>query len=197
MKWFMLFLGFVFFADFFMYVQGQALYLSGSVYPMITLYLLMISETIFYGYVFFKLTNSRILKSIIRVMWLVCIPAYLLSFFLGNNETSKDLMVPATATNIFLAVIAVYYLYLFVLSNDTVSLLREPSWWLATGVALFFSCVSIGFLLYDFILRNNLKMFGTYLYNVTPRFMSLILYSCISICIALYAIRERQKSAFL
>jgi hypothetical protein len=47
-------------------------------------------------------------------------------------------------------------------------------------------------LLYDFILQNNLKLFGIYLYSLIPRFMSLILYSFISVSIVLYARKAKS-----
>jgi hypothetical protein len=196
MGWFVPFLGFVFFADVSVYVQYYVFDLSKSIYLLISIYLLLVSQGFFYGYIFYKLTDSKILQSIIFFMLFVCIPAYVVSFFLENNDSSKYMIVTTIVSNIFLSVIALFYLYLIAINNDSINLLHEPSWWLATGVAVFFSCVSIGFLLYDFILQNNLRLFGMYLYNLIPRLMSLILYSFISISIVLYARRVKQKPAF-
>jgi hypothetical protein len=197
MRWFTPYLGFVFFADFSIYVQLKVFHFPYSGYPRMTLYMILILQAFFYGYIFYELTDSRILKKAVVFMWLACIPTFLLSFFLGNNETSKDLMLPVITSNIFLAVIALFYLYLIILKNDNINLVCEHSWWLAVGIAVFSSCVSIGHLLYDFILQNNLRLFGTYLYNVIPQFMSLILYSFISVSIILYVKKAKRKSAFL
>jgi hypothetical protein len=194
MRWFVPFLGFVFFADSSMYFQIKVK--LPVLYPTITLYLLMISQTIFYGCIFYKLKNDKILRRIVVLMWCICIPVYLLSFFLANNETSKSMLVPAIVSNIFTAVIALYYLYLMIIGNDTIHLGYEFSWWLGIGVSTFFSCVSIGYLLFDFILRNKLVLFGNYLYNTIPQLGSLILYSFISISIFLYAKKVKQETAF-
>jgi hypothetical protein len=192
MRWFVPFLGFIFFADVSIYIQYILLDLK---YPVITFYLLQVIETVFYGYFFSKLADSKIVRHIVLLMWLICIPSYVLNFFFSDNTTSKNLQMIMVISNIFVAVLSIIYVYLIIIKNDSIKLTSEPGWWIAMGAAVFFSCITIGHLLYDFILRNNLRLFGIYLYNLIPQLMSLILYSFISIGIILYATKAKQKSA--
>jgi hypothetical protein len=192
MRWFVPFLAFIFFADAFLYVRLSIFHLE---YSVTINYLQQLAQTFFYGYLFSKMANKRVLTRLVFFMWVICMPGLMLSFFLSQNSPTKNMLVIAIVSNMFNAVISLGYLYLHIIKNDSIRLLHEPGWWLATGVSVFFSCVSIGYLLYDFILQNKLRLFGIYLYNLIPRFMSLILYSFISIGIILYATKAKQKSA--
>jgi hypothetical protein len=193
MKWLAPFLGFIFFADVSIYIQSILLDLE---YPVVTFYLLQVIQTVFYGYFFSKLADSKIVRRLVILMWFICIPSYVLNFFFSGNSTSKNLQIIMVLSNIFIAVLSIIYVYLIIIRNDGIKLTDEPGWWIAIGVSLFSSCVCIGQILYKVIRQNNLRLFGMYLYNLIPQLMSLILYSFISISIILYARRAKQKPAF-
>ena len=65
--------------------------------------------------------------------------------------------------------------------NKKNDLKSDPIFWVAFGVALFFSGVSIVFSNYDYIKQHNLTLFGERLYHFVPRLLSVFLYTCISI----------------
>jgi hypothetical protein len=192
MKWFMPFLGFVLLAG----LSIRAHVILRLPPPVLIAYLLQVVQTAFYGYLFFKLSTNKIIRRLVILMCAICIPTYVLNFFLSGNATSANLLVAVIITSIFMTVISVLYLYLLIIENENIRLVKEPGWWIATGISIFFSCTCVAFLLYDFILSNRLILFGMYLYNLIPRLMSLILYSFISISIVLYARRAKQKLAY-
>jgi hypothetical protein len=62
-------------------------------------------------------------------------------------------------------------------------LTHDPVIWVAVGVVVFFSGVSIVFSLYQFIQIRQIKLWGEPIYTLVPRLLSIILYSCLSIAI--------------
>lgn len=57
---------------------------------------------------------------------------------------------------------------------------------IAAGVLIFYSGITICLSLYNYILLNQLMIFNTPLYNIIPRYLSIILYSCISIALIVW-----------
>ncbi len=186
MKWFLPFLGLVFFgeilATYFYTVSNIKIY-----------YIISIVELAFYSYIFYHLHHRKSIKKIIFFLFVICEIGYIISFvFFGKNYTYffNNLIV----SGFYLVTIALIYLYIKVIDFDNASLTSEPGFWIATGVSLFFSGVSISFSLYEFIKSNSLYLFGEKLYNIIPQILSIVLYLCISI--ALILCRQKNKILF-
>ena len=151
MKWFLPFLGLIFFGEilaiYFYTVSNINIY-----------YIISIVEVAFYSYIFYHLNHRRRIKKIILFLFAICEIGYVISFiFFGKNYTYflNNLIV----SGFYLVSIALIYLYIKVVDFDNASLTSEPGFWIATGVSLFFSGVSISFSLYEFIKNNSLYLF--------------------------------------
>ena len=180
MKWFLPFLGFICVAE--LVAKYQVLILDEHLIKIH--YVIGIIESIFYGYVFYRLSNSHFLKKIIFFFVPISVVSYLVTYFFYKNIFSY-FITNIIISGFFLAVIALLYLYMKFADDDETLLISEPGFWIALGVSLFYSGISISLSLYDFIILNDLQLFGVRLYNFASRVLSVILYSCISISIIL------------
>ena len=167
MKWFLPFLGFIFLAELFEEYQWGVLGI-----PTIKMnYLIGIVESVFYGSVFYKLTNRLATKRFIVFGVLMSSTGYLISylFFKKNHVYFFENVV---ISGFFLSFISLMYLYIKFSDDDENILILEPGFWVAFGVALFYSGISISFSLHDVIEKNKLTLFGDNLINVIPRFFT-------------------------
>lgn len=180
MKWWLPFLGFIFLGELFEEYQWGVLRL-----PTIDInYLIGIVESIFYSYYFYKLTHSSTLKKLILFCVGLSILGYLVSFIFFRKEYAY-FFGNIIISGFFLALIALTYLYMKFVDDEENLLISEPGFWIALGVCLFYSGVSISFSLHGIIKNNNLTLFGESLLNIIPRILSVILYLSISISIIL------------
>lgn len=181
MKWFLPFLGFVFI--------GESVEKFFNI-TVIVNYLIGILESVFYGYIFYQLSRRSLLKKLILFFIPISVAGYLICFIFYGKDFSY--FIPnIIITGFFLATIALAYLYERFADDDTL-LFAEPGFWIAVGVCLFYSGVSISLSLYDFILKNDLSLFGVKLYSLTTRILSVVLYLSISISIILC--KEKKRS---
>jgi hypothetical protein len=58
--------------------------------------------------------------------------------------------------------------------------------WIASGILMFYSGITICFSLYNYILLKDLRLFNLPLYNIIPQSLSIILYCCISIALVIW-----------
>ena len=147
-------------------------------------YCLSIIETAFYCYIFYTITNKRLLQKIILFFLCSSIIAYIIGFSINRSDYSIYLPI-LIGSGFFLTTIALIYIYMLYADEDSMVLIYEPGFWVALGVSIFFSGTSIVFSLYDFIVENNLNIFGIRLYKFVPRVLCVVLYSSISIAIIL------------
>lgn len=190
MKWFLPFLGIIFFCEiltyYLWYVQKQST-ISINL-------LLIIIENFFYGFIFIRITNSYGVKKLISCFIFLSLITYLLSllYFRGNRDY---FFYTTVFSGFFLSAFALNYLYQMFSSQNYIIPFVDPGFWIAFGVSLFFSGASIVFSLSSFILKNDLNLFGVKLYNFIPRILSIILYSSISIAIILC--KKKNKTSLL
>jgi len=181
MRSFLPFLGFVF--------AGEMIANFSELSVLIN-YLIGMIESIFYGYIFYHLSQRLLLKRII----LFFVPASVAGYFTGYILQDKNFIyfIPnIVISGFFLATIALAYLYEKFADDDETFLISEPGFWIAAGVTLFYSGSSISFSLYDFILRHDLSIAGVKLYKIVPRVLSVILY--VSISISLILCKKKNK----
>jgi hypothetical protein len=139
-------------------------------------------ELFFYSFLFMRFTSHRFLKRMIR--WLL--PVLLFILLVGYwFYTTRYLafFYSLIIEGFFLTACALGYLY-FQFEEDRVehpSL--DPVGWIAIGVMIFFSGISIVFSLYEFIRSQQIVIGGEQIYNLIPRILSIVLYSCISMAI--------------
>jgi hypothetical protein len=147
-------------------------------------YLIGIVESIFYGYIFNNFYTGNTSKMALFFLIFISVSSYLIGFFVDIKNYSY-LINALVISGFFLSVVSMVYIYTKVINDDETLLIKEPGFWIAFGVSLFFSGTSIVFCLHDFIVKNNLNLFGVRLYNIIPRILCVVLYSSISIAIIL------------
>lgn len=180
MKWFLPFLAFVFVGEIYAKYVGYVLLRSNiDVYSFIT-----IVESIFYGYFFYTITRNKIPKKIIFIFSIINISVSIISFFLISYNPSY-LFTNLMFLSICFSFISLTYIYSKFVSEQAAYLLGEPGFWVAFGVALFFSGVSVVFSLHDFSMKHNLTFLGIKLYHIVPKLLSILLYLSISTAIIL------------
>lgn len=156
-------------------------------------YIISIGESVFYGYLFYHLSKNRLLKNFIRVFSCFFALAYLYGLIFHTSNASYYILLLATS-GFFLALVSLLYLYERVNIDDDTDLVRQPGFWVALGVCIFFSGTSIVFSLHDFISKENLRLFGYKLYWIIPQILSFFLYTCISVSIILHQKREHRSA---
>ncbi len=190
MIWFLPFLLFICSAEFMMKYQWSMLRKP----PIGINYLIGIIETSFYGYIFYKSSSHPVLRKSIVCFIPISIISFILSYYADNS--SYVYFIPNLIVSGFLlAAIALINMYLIYIDNEESNLIAAPVFWIALGVSLFFSGISLSFSLYNLIRSNHLKLFGLHLYSLIPRLLSIILYSSISIAIILCKHQKKLSSS--
>lgn len=186
MKWFLPFLAFVFVGEMYAKYVGYVLGRSNTeIYSFIT-----IVESVFYGYFFHTITLKERSKKIIFIISLVNIAISVIFFFLISSNPSH-LFTNLIFLSICFSFISLTYIYSKFTSDEAAYLLSEPGFWVAFGVTLFFSGVSVVFSLHDFAMKRNLTLLGVKLYHIVPQILSLPLYLSISTAIILCKKKNR------
>jgi hypothetical protein len=181
MKWFLPFLAFVFIAEFTISYQ----YILYPTKPNANInYIIGFFESIFYNYIFYHLCYRASLKKAIVVLGLISTTTYFFGFIFYQDDIShfgQCLII----TGFCLSGVALGYIYSKFSDDNKTIIIGEPGFWIAFGVSIFFSGVSIVFCLHDFIMENDLKLFGVRLYSIVPKIFCIILYLSISTAIIL------------
>lgn len=147
-------------------------------------FLIAVCEAIYYGYVFYHLSTRHSLRQLIILFVLTSITVYLVTYtFAGSNFSYFifELML----FGFLLTAIALAYLYEEFKKNDKVVFIHLPGFWVAVGVSLFYSSISLSLSFYNIINTNGITVGGIGLVNFITRMASVILYLCISISIIL------------
>lgn len=143
------------------------------------IYNILIPFTIyFYGFIFYRLLRSSNLKSVflsVAFVYLACNVYFLLT----STSFSIILLLIGAVIQIILAC---YYFYKCLLDDVNLNAYYIKSGlWIASGIVIFYSGISIVFSLVNYIRAHHLMINGVHLYNVVPRYLSIILYTCLSI----------------
>ncbi len=191
MKFFLPFLLFIFIAE----AIASLFVIRDDVRSNIGLqYLISIVETIFYGYIFYNLSDKKWIKKVALLQSSCFFLIYISSFFfLGRDVNIFTLCL--TLYGFSLSIIAILHIYNKFIDEEYIDIVKDSGFWIAFGISIFFSGISIVLMLHEFILKNNLNLFGIKLYNFIPRVLSIILYSSISIAIILC--KKKNKTSLL
>lgn len=187
MKWILPFLIFIFLGElankyfFLNYLKYQSIMLS---------YTIGIVESVFYSYIFYRMTDSSLLRKIIvlSATLIILIDVLGFIFFQQNITYSINSLI---FSGFAFSFIALAYIYIRFTTDNQAIILNDPGFWIAFGVSLFFSGASIVFCLHDFIVKHDLNLFGIRLYNIVPRILCVVLY--LSISVAIILCRKQRK----
>jgi hypothetical protein len=132
----------------------------------------------FYAYIFYQLASDQKFRKIILILvfvyFLICV-----YYYLKDDQFNSYLIV---AGGLMQIVFACGFFYQC-LKND--EYFGNNTWnsglWIASGVLIFYAGIAIVFSLFDYIRFHKLEVFEMPLYNIIPRALSVVLYSCLSI----------------
>ncbi len=133
---------------------------------------------VFYYILFFNIIRFKpVFKKVYIAIAILCITLFAYDyFFLRPGDFNAYSMMGAMITYIILSCIVLAQ----IITDDTrhISLLKEPYFWLTTGIIIF-SLVSVVVLgLYTFIARNAIQIFGKNMHRIIMPLANVVLYSC-------------------
>lgn len=149
-------------------------------------------ETIFVGYQFHQMFRSEKMKyftfgstlliTVLKTLWLF--------FFV---DISVLLTSTWGLTGFLFSCIACLYLFeVIIYSNkQEESLIRNPDFWFTIGILIFWVTCTIPYVLYFFLSKNQILIYGIPIYRLFPQVFSVVLYSCYTVSIILW--KKYQK----
>jgi hypothetical protein len=97
---------------------------------------------------------------------------------------------------IYISVLSCYYLYQQFKEDDLdILLIKQPGFWLAAGLLIFYSGMSTIYALHPFTSKYNLEIFGLKLHQFFAQLLSVFLYSCLSAAMLLWKNKTRISSS--
>jgi len=144
----------------------------------------------FYAFLFYQFSivfkHKRIIIILTGIYLTGSLTYYLsTSFYVFSNYV-------IAAGGILQVILSCLHFYEYLQNDDYVKERHYSSGlWIASGLLMFYSGITICFSLYNYILLNNLSVFNLPLYNIIPRSLSIILYCCISIALMIW--KKPQK----
>ncbi len=180
LKWLPAFLGFSCLADAIALAQGDKLHIDNIDIH----YAAGVIQLLFYGNIFYALGKRESLQKLILVLVCIGLMAYVFTYWVYFHQYVYFFMA-CIISGFFLVAISLAYLYIQFEEDEAVNLLTDSGFWIALGVSLYYSGVSIVFSLYEVIRQRDLRLFGERLYNTIPGALSIVLYSSIIITIIL------------
>lgn len=145
---------------------------------------------IFYAYIFFRFSTVK--KH--RQIYIYLTAAYVvgsLAYYCGTSFYNFSNYVIA-AGGVLQVIFSCLHFYEYLQNDDYVKERHyTSSLWIASGILMFYSGITICFSLYNYILLKNLTLFKLPLYNIIPQSLSIILYCCIAIAIIIWKKPQR------
>ncbi|MCW3087917.1 MAG: hypothetical protein JWQ78_1303 [Sediminibacterium sp.] len=178
MKWFLPFLACICCGELVATYQSHVLKIESTGIN----YLIAIMETVFYGYLFYHLSNRTGFRKLVACFVCTSTAAYAITFLLRGNDL-RFFFPNIIISGFLLAAIALAYLYLKVTTDDDVHLLSDAGFWIALGISLFYSGITICFSLYGLIRHSGLRIFNQSLINGIPQWLCVLLYVSLSLSI--------------
>lgn len=189
MKWTFPFLLFIFLAEFVAKYQVEVLKTS----TLNTYYIILFVETIFYSYMFVSQIKKMSTKKTLTIISVITFLVYGIAYFTYSDYV-ESFYFNITIEGIVLSVMSLIYLNSFVNDYERDKISYEPGFWIAFGVAVFFSVSTIVMSLHKIIVVKKLYFLGQQLHNIIPQILSVILYASISIAIILCKKKTRTSS---
>lgn len=152
--------------------------------------------TIYYSYCFYCLFEKR---KILQYIIIGCASVFvflLLFIFFFMIEYSEYKYRITMAFGIYISIIACLYLYHQFQEDDfEVLLIKQPGFWIAAGLLIFYSGMSTVYALHPFTAQKNLFIFGIKLHQFFARGLSVFLYSCLSAAMLLWKNKTKTSSS--
>lgn len=189
LKWFPVFLFFIIVGEVIAYCQNH----FWNTHTFDTNYVIGMVEVCFYGYIFYRLSEQHHYRKWIAYMIAIGFFVFAYCCLMYRNQFIY-FFYSLIISGFLIAAMALLFLLKRLEEDRQDQLLMDPGFWLAFGVVLFFSGVSIVFSMYEVVKKHNLTFFGEKLYHIIPRLLSIVLYSCISI--SLLICRKKKSISY-
>jgi len=176
----------VLFIPFLFFVLSTELYANWSYYSQgkKTLHLfniLTVLISVFYAVVFYKMTHGRATKRWLTVIVISYVTCWLVYYLVITSLTQFNNIFFAMSSILQILIVCLFLYDHF--TRDTY--FSDPGFksglWISAGLLIFNCGSAISFSLYYYINEHGLTIFGIPLYNFMPRYLSIVLYSCIAI----------------
>lgn len=138
----------------------------------------------FYAFIFYRFSTAKEHRQTIILLTTTYIVSSII-YYAYTSFTFNNYII--AYGGIIQVIFACLHFYEYLLHDNYV---KEKHYsaglFIASGVLIFYSGITICLSLYNYILLNHLMIFNTPLYNIIPRYLSIILYSCISIALIVW-----------
>lgn len=145
---------------------------------------------VFYAYIFYKFSNVKKHQKTFIILTIAYVTGSLIYYSLTSFYNFSNYVI--AAGGVLQVIFSCLHFYEY-LQNDHYVNERHytSSLWIASGILMFYSGITICFSLYNYILLKNLTLFKLPLYNIIPQSLSIILYCCITIAIVIWKKPQR------
>ena len=138
----------------------------------------------FYAFIFYRFSSTKEHKQTIILLTAMYIVSSLMYYSYTSFAFNNYIIAYG---GIIQVIFACLHFYEYLLHDNYVKEKHYSAGLIiAAGVLIFYSGITICLSLYNYILLNQLMFFNTPLYNIIPRYLSIILYSCISIALIVW-----------
>lgn len=182
--WFIPFLGITFFAE-----VSSAYIFSICKCPTYWIFEILVPlTTLFYCFIFYCLIRDHSLKIPFSVLSILYLIVNFYFFITSTSFTTKGILL----SSIILISLSCYYFYRCMLDDiDLSAFYVKSGLWIASGILIFYTGISIVFSLFNYIRTYHLTIYEIPLYKFVPQVLSIILYSCFMVAFVLW--RKPQK----
>lgn len=146
---------------------------------------------VFYTFIFQNLFKQlKHFKYVSIIMWIVssCIISSFIFIFLFVSNYVEYKYRLQIVLYFYLCILAAFYLYKE-FTNDSLDelLIKKSGFWIAAGLLLFYSAISVVHAMHPTASKNNIYIMGLPIHLFFANILSIILYTCLSIAMIVWA----------
>lgn len=147
--------------------------------------------TVFYTFIFQNLFKQlKHSKYVNIIMWIVSssiIFSFIFIFFFVSNYVEYKYRLQIVLY-FYLCILAAFYLYKE-FTNDSLDelLIKKSGFWIAAGLLLFYSAISVVYALHPTASKNNIYILGLPIHLFFANILSVILYTCLSVAMIVWS----------
>ena len=129
---------------------------------------------------YYRLAINAPVRKLISWMYAVYLMVTVVTFVFIKPVSEYNSYL-SLASGLVITCCGIFFLFnYFNIDNSSEEKKWQPVIWITIGVTTFYPVVNISFAFYKALLAYDASIFGTKLYQLIPRVMSIIMYSCFS-----------------
>ncbi|PQV60581.1 hypothetical protein CLV53_10617 [Sediminibacterium magnilacihabitans] len=188
---------FVWYIGFILYAELGASYFKYALNHTYNMHIYLwvgIVDISFKSYFLYSFIRSRIFKRIIIVCASVIVCYFLFLFFFFQRFTELFYYGMSVGSYYLTLLCCVYFFELFVNSEEEI-LWSLPSFWIVAGTFIFFTGISLSFVMHKILAKPSVRIFNLPLYNFIPQLLSVILYG--AYVVAFVLVKKKKQAQLL